>query len=153
MYTTVIWATDGSDGADAALVEARRLVDPRGRIVAAHCDQRLTGRAAAYPVFADEDDRRIKIREQVRELVQEGFNAELVVRRTHGQPAEVIANLARETNADVIVCGTRGLRAFAGAFLGSFTQHLLPAAPCPVLAVPVHEVPAATSKQQIEVPA
>jgi nucleotide-binding universal stress UspA family protein len=153
MYTTIIWATDGSDGADAALLEVRRLIDPRGRIVAAHCDQRLTGRAAAYPAFADEEDRRSKIREQVVELGRDGFDADLVVRRSHGQPAEMIAELAREADADLIVCGTRGLRAFAGAFLGSFTQHLLPVAPCPVLAVPAHEVPAAPSERLVEVTA
>lgn len=153
MYKTVIWATDGSDGADAALVEARRLVDPRGRIVAAHCDQRLNGRAAAYPVLADEDDRRSKIREQVAQLVREGFDSDLVVRRTHEQPAEAIAAVAREADAEVIVCGTRGHRAFAGAFLGSFTQHLLPIAPCPVLAVPEDRVGGAVPDRPLEVTA
>ena len=45
MYKTVIWATDGSDGANTALMEACRLVDSSGRrIVAAHCDQLLTVR-------------------------------------------------------------------------------------------------------------
>lgn len=153
MYRTVIWATDGSEGADVALDEARRVVDPRGRIVVAHCDQRLTGRAAAYPVYADEDDRRRKIREQVGELVREGFDADLVVRRSHREPANTIAQLARDADADVIVCGTRGLGAWSGAVLGSFTEHLLHVAPCPVLVIPAHEVPAAVPERRVAVTA
>lgn len=153
MYRTIIWATDGSDEADVALGEARRLVDPRGRIVVAHCDQRLMGRAAAYPVYADEDDRRRKIREQVGELVREGFDADLVVRRSHREPANAVAQLARDVDADVIVCGTRGLGALAGALHGSFTEHLLRVAPCPVLAVPAHEVAAEAPGRRVAVPA
>jgi nucleotide-binding universal stress UspA family protein len=151
MYKTVIWATDGSDGADAALVEAHRLVDPRGRIVAAHCDQRLTGRAAAYPAFTDEADRVHKIREQVTELMGEGIDADLKVRRSHRQPAVAIAEIARDEDAEVIVCGTRGLRAVEGTFLGSFTQHLLSVAPCPVLAVPLHDAVVPSNEELIEV--
>jgi nucleotide-binding universal stress UspA family protein len=41
-YRTLIWSTDGSEGAEAALVHARILSELSGaRIVAVHCDQRL----------------------------------------------------------------------------------------------------------------
>jgi nucleotide-binding universal stress UspA family protein len=48
----------------------------------------------------------------------------------------VIAELARRSQADMIVMGTRGRGQVAGLLLGSVTQRLLHLAPCPVLAVP-----------------
>lgn len=151
MYKTVIWATDGSDGADAALHEALRLAEAGARIVAVHCDQRLYGRAGSWPAIADEDDVRAKIGRQVDELTDRRVGVELLVRRDRRQPADVLAEVAREIEADVIVCGTRGMSAFAGAFLGSFTQRLLHVAPCPVLVVgPRSEQVAATRRLEEE---
>jgi hypothetical protein len=57
----VIWATDGSAGAEAALSAARRLL-PDSRVVAVHCDQRMPGRGGGYPVLADEEDLRPRSR-------------------------------------------------------------------------------------------
>lgn len=152
MYKTVIWATDGSDGADAALAEARRLVDPAGgRIIAAHCNQRLTGRAMAFPALPDEEDRQIKIRRQADALLSEGFDVDFVIRRSHTTPADAVAAIAEELGADVIVCGTRGHGAVSGAVLGSFTHRLLHVASCPVLAVPEPEVHAPKPEREIEV--
>jgi nucleotide-binding universal stress UspA family protein len=136
MYETIIWATDGSEGSDLALEEALRLAAvSAGRIVAVHCDQRLNGRASGWPVLADEDDLRLRIRRQVEELHEHGMDIELVVRRSHHEAADVVASVAAELGGDVIVCGTRGLGALSGAFHGSFTQRLQHDATCPVLAV------------------
>jgi nucleotide-binding universal stress UspA family protein len=136
MYETMIWATDGSDGADAALEEAVRLAElTGGRIVAVHCDQRLNGWAKARPAHAEQDDRRSTIRRRVDELRSRGVDIDVLIRHSHGEAADVVASIADEIGADVIVCGTRGLGAFRGAFLGSFTQRLLHLASCPVLAV------------------
>jgi nucleotide-binding universal stress UspA family protein len=147
MYEKVIWATDGSGGADAALHEALRLAERGTHIVAVHCDQRLYGRAGSWPAIADEADVRARIGRQVDELTDQHVDVELVVRRDRRQPADVVAEVAREIEADVIVCGTRGLSAFAGAVLGSFTQRLLHVAPCPVLVVgPRSEQVAATRR-------
>jgi nucleotide-binding universal stress UspA family protein len=153
MYETIIWATDGSDGADLALDEAVRLAGLcGGRLVAVHCDQRLTGRAMAWPALPDEDDRRVKIRRQVAELRADGLDIDLVMRRSHREAADVVAEIARDAGADIIVCGTRGLGAFSGAFLGSFTLRLLHVAPCPVLAVLEREATAkAPAREKAEV--
>ena len=48
----------------------------------------------------------------------------------------LIADAAKENEADVIVVGSRGYGRIAGVLLGSVTQRLLHVAPCPVLAVP-----------------
>jgi nucleotide-binding universal stress UspA family protein len=148
MYKTVVWATDGSEGADAALAEALRLSAlTNARLVAVHCDQRLTGRAAAWPLYPDEDDRRRRIHEQVARLREDGTDVGLVIRTSHRQAAGAVAAVAEELGADLIVCGTRGLGAVSGA-LGSFTQRLLHVAPCPVLAVGPHgrRAPGRTTK-------
>ena len=137
MSTTIIWATDGSDAADAALEAALRLVATGGcHIVAAHCDHLLTGRAGSWHAFGDEDERQTKIHQQVGRLRRTGIEVDLVVRCTHREPADVIAMVAADVAADLIVCGTRGLGAVSGVFLGGFTKRLLHIAPCPVLAVP-----------------
>lgn len=136
MYQTIIWATDGSGGADVALDEALRLAElSGGRIVAVHCDQRLNGRAGGWPALPDEDDMRVAIRRKVEEQRADGVDIDVVIRRSHQEAADVVAAIADELGGDVIVCGTRGRGALAGAFLGSFTQRLLHVAPCPVLAV------------------
>jgi nucleotide-binding universal stress UspA family protein len=135
-YDTILWATDGSDGAEAALDEARSLAAlTGGRISAVHCDQRLSGRAGGWSRYADESDRVLTIARRVEELQDEGVPIDLVVRRSRTEPADVVAAVADELNADLIVVGTRGLNTLSMAFIGSFTQRLLHIAPCPVLAV------------------
>ena len=97
MFKTVIWATDGSEGADAALQEALELAKlSDGRIVAVHCDHRLHGRAAAYPALADEEDVRDDLRRRLDELKSDGIDIGLVIRRSHLDAAEVVASVAAE---------------------------------------------------------
>ena len=138
MYETIVWATDGSGGADAALAEARRLAELTGaRILAVHCDQRMTGRAGAWSVLPDEDDRRGRIRREVEAARHEGVPIDLVVVPSRRSPAETVTAVAAERDAQLIVCSTRGRRAVAAAALGSFTHRILRLAPCPVVVVPV----------------
>jgi nucleotide-binding universal stress UspA family protein len=137
MYRTLLWATDGSADADIALDEAIRLLDPSGKLIAFHCDQRFVGgRAGGVPVLADETDRRAHIREQVEELVAGGVDAELHVESTHHSAAHEIVAAARELGVEAIVCGTRGLGGLQGALLGSVSRELLHHAHVPVIVVP-----------------
>lgn len=155
MYTTVVWATDGSERATTALQEALRLGEISGaRIVAVHADQRMQGRAGDWPVLADEDDLRLAIRRQVDELRRDGIDIDLLVRPGHKDAADIVAAVAEELNGDVIVCGTRGLGALSGALVGSFTKRLLHVARCPVFAVPDRAGQRAKAKdEKVEVPA
>src|SRR5205823_12064287 len=110
MYETVLWATDASTEADGALEEALRLLQPGGRLIAFHCDERLrSGRSGGMPVVADENDRRRKLRAQVDQLLTDGIDAKLFVETTHHDTTREIARAAENCEADVIVCGTRGL--------------------------------------------
>jgi nucleotide-binding universal stress UspA family protein len=137
MYTRVLWATDASDGAEAALQEALRLRAPDGKLIAFHSDRRFAGgRAGGLPVFPNEEDRGRRLRARVDELIADGVDAELVVATTYRSAAHGIVEAAEELDADVIVCGTRGLGAVPGALLGSVSRELLHHAHVPVVVVP-----------------
>jgi nucleotide-binding universal stress UspA family protein len=141
MFRTILWATDGSANADRALPVVKELAEEKGAtLVVAHCRELLTGRASGSPINADEDELLAKVRKQAAELEAVGFDIRVDVVTASGTNApRVIADLAREHKADVIVVGTRGHSALVGALLGSVTQRLLHIAPCPVLAVPAGE--------------
>ena len=53
-----------------------------------------------------------------------------------GVPAERLADLADEEDAELIVVGSRGRGAFKAAFLGSVSNSLVGVARCPVVIVP-----------------
>ena len=138
MFETIIWATDGSEAADAALPYAKGLAEGEGRsLVVVHSKELLHGRAGGWPVYANEDELQAKIRRQADELRSQGLDVTLRI-ETVGAPgaAKMIADAARSFGADVIVVGTRGHTAIGGLLLGSVTQRLLHIASCPVLAVP-----------------
>ena len=55
-----------------------------------------------------------------------------------GDARDVIINTARELGIDLIVMGTHGRRGVSRALLGSVTETVVRAAPCPVLTVRPH---------------
>jgi nucleotide-binding universal stress UspA family protein len=140
MFKQILWATDGSQYADRALELAKSLAAQDGAaLLAFHSVETLAGPGTrgAFTEAADEDERQDKISAQVKELRDQGLNAELKL--VHGGTvgaAHTIADAAKEAGADLIVIGTRGHTALAGLLLGSVTHRLLHIAPCPVLAVP-----------------
>jgi len=129
MVGTVVWATDGSDFADAALEEVQRL-EPE-RIVAVHCTQRHRLHGAAHEI-----DGTACIDAKVAQLRDQGLDVQLVTRLTHGAVAEAVAEIAGEVQADLVVCGTRGRGAVSGAIHGSVSQRLPHLVHCPLLVVP-----------------
>ena len=136
MYETVVWATDASPIADQALPEAHRILEPGGRLIAFHADERFAGgRASGFPVYVDEVDRRAKLEAQIKELQERGIDATLVVQVTHHNAAVEIAQFATEENAEAIVCGSRGLPAAVGMVAGSVAMRLAHYATCPVIVV------------------
>ena len=136
MYGTVIWATDASPVADAALAEAVELLQPGGRLIAFHCDERfLGGRSGGLPLLVDEFDRRGKLRAQIAQLREDGIDATLIIETTHHNVPGEIVRAAESCEADVIVCGSRGFGLVAGAVAGSVAMRLPHLASCPVVVV------------------
>jgi len=147
--TTIIWATDGSDLADHALEVVHDFAQnwtELPRVLAVHIDQRWTGREMNVTKLTGEDDLDTKIRTQLRALEDEGFATGFELRQANRMEDEsgLIASVAAENDAQLIVVGTRGHGRFAGAVFGSVAQGLPHSAPCPVLVVPP---PAAGSAQ------
>jgi nucleotide-binding universal stress UspA family protein len=137
MYSTLLWATDGSPESDLALTQARELLSPGGRLVAFHCDQRfMVGRSAGAPIVADELDRRRRVVDQVDDLRTAGVNVELYLETTNRSAPHEIAVVADEVGADANVCGTRGLGGLTGLLNGSVAAGLLRYATVPVIVVP-----------------
>jgi nucleotide-binding universal stress UspA family protein len=62
-----------------------------------------------------------------------GLDADKVVLR--GEPCDEITNLARESDADLIVIGQVGSRGLRRVLIGCVTERVIEYAPCPVLVV------------------
>jgi nucleotide-binding universal stress UspA family protein len=139
MFHKIIWATDGSAAADAALPQVRELASTNGTaVVVMHCDELFVGpRTYGLEVNVAEDDIKAKINKQADDLRSGGIEVttEFMSGRS-GIAAHAIAEAAEKDGADLIVVGTRGHTALGGLLVGSVTQRLLQVAPCPVLAVP-----------------
>src|SRR5213083_91067 len=115
MFGTIVLAVDGSRPSDRAVDYAGRLAKESGsRIVAVHVKEIMAGRAAG-PVHINEDEILDKVRGQIKQLTDDGVEAELQITTTMtGGPAHIIADAAAKESADVIVTGTRGHTALAG---------------------------------------
>jgi nucleotide-binding universal stress UspA family protein len=137
MFKTIVWATDGSELADRALDYARELADTHhSRIVAVHANEVLQGRAQGYPALADEPELEEKIGKQVAELRSVGTDVTLEIRTGNHDFATLIADVADEVDADLIVVGTHGSGGFTAALMGSVARALCHTAGRPVLVVP-----------------
>lgn len=127
MSRTIILALDGSEGSNRALPVAEEYARREGaRVVVAHARTHALETAIEDTLHAHVDH-----------LSRSGIETATIVRDTLvGDEAEMLADVAREVGADLIVIASRGRGPFAGALLGSTTQRLLPIAACPVLVVP-----------------
>ena len=147
MSSSIVCGVDGSADSQAALSVATRLAKRLGaRLVLAHVAELAhIPYAAAAPFggmagpMAVTEEIGLQ-REAAERLLEEvAFDAGLVdaERRVDvGSPAEGLADLADEVNAELIVVGSRGRGAFKAAFLGSVSSSLVGVARCPVLIVP-----------------
>ncbi len=138
MFTKIIWATDGSAGADLALGYAKDLARAYGAdLVVVHGEQLSAARSSiGYTRRVDEEDLEAKIKRQVAEMTDSGLSVIVKVIGGHAHPATLIAEVAEDVDADLVVVGTRGHTPLAGLMLGSVTDRLLHILHCPVLAVP-----------------
>lgn len=140
MFKTVVWASDGSAASERALPFAKGLAQSSGgRLIVVYVNEiRVDSRAALATTIANiEDEEPAAVRRIAEGLQQNRVAAEFVTGDVMvGGVARVIADLARNADADLIVTGTRGKNPLVGLLVGSVTSRLLEIAPCPVLAVP-----------------
>ena len=134
----IVIATDGSDGAWAAVEEGVELAREVGAavtfvtvrphissvlgdaLVQHHLtDQLVRARASLEP--AEDEARRVGV----------DYESDIL----EGDPVESIAQAARGWRADLVVVGSRGHGAVASAVIGSVSRALLTRSPAPVMVV------------------
>jgi nucleotide-binding universal stress UspA family protein len=141
--TRILLATDGSE--EAALA-AHAAIDLSGRAGAklhvVHTWQDL--RPPTLPAMAMDEYSQAyeqyerEARELLEEQAQRLRSAGGTVAGTHlkkGRPAEEIAYLAQELEADLVVVGSRGLGSVKRLVVGSVSERVVQLDPCPTLVV------------------
>jgi nucleotide-binding universal stress UspA family protein len=93
----------------------------------------VAGPLAAREQTAAQEEHGARLLEQAAETA--GL-AGIARRVAIGFPAERLAEIADEEDAELIVVGSRGRGAFKAAFLGSVSNSLVGIARCPVMIVP-----------------
>lgn len=134
MFTRILVPTDFSAPSDAALAYAR--------IVARRFNATLHLMHVAENVFlraivADPRDADAATLRQLDErLTDENRRAGAVpVVERSDEPADAIVSYAKTAGIDLIVMGTHGRSGLAHLLMGSVAEHVLRAAPCPVVTV------------------
>ena len=134
----IVIATDGSEGAEGAAVAGARLARRLGTMAVLVYVRPSLGQLGD-PYYQE------KLSEQMAHarvalgrahglVVQEGVDVEEEI--LEGSAADRVVEFARDRNASLIVVGSRGLGAVAGALLGSVSSAIIHRADRPVLVVP-----------------
>jgi nucleotide-binding universal stress UspA family protein len=134
----VVIATDGSESAERAVAAGARVArtlgtkavlvyvrPPIGLLGEPYYQEKLSEQMAYARAALDRAQTLVR---------QEGCEADAEIRE--GNPPDQVVDLARARNAPLIVVGSRGLGAVAGALLGSVSSAIIHRADRPVLVVP-----------------
>jgi nucleotide-binding universal stress UspA family protein len=133
----IVIGYDGSAHARRALERAIEIADSGAelRVVAAVPFVPRAGRGPGpAPLDPEDIEARDRALEDARELVA-GKGLQVRTVEGIGDPAGTIVAEARESEADLIVVGTRGLNRTARVLLGSVSTAVVHHAPCDVLVV------------------
>jgi len=131
---------DGSEGAREALQLARRMAADGATVSVLHAYW-IPLEVKTYEFF---EDIRGGFRQVAEETLQaaspafEGADLDVRIEAREGSAAEVLRDVARERDADLIVIGSRRMGRVRAA-IGSTLLDLLQEAPCPVLVAARHE--------------
>ena len=147
MSDPILCGIDGSADSQAALAVATRLANRlQAKLVLAHVAEpaRLPyastapfgGMAGPMAITEEVGLQKEAAERLLDEVADEAGLVDTERRVAVGSPAEGLADLADEVNAEMIVVGSRGRGAFKAAFLGSVSSSLVGVARCPVLIVP-----------------
>jgi nucleotide-binding universal stress UspA family protein len=133
----ILFATDFSTAADLAMPFATQIAKRYGaKVYGVHVNSSddYTGVAPnAWAAMAEAAEKETK--EDARRLNEQlrGIEHEVVI--GEGNIWEVVCNLIKEKQIDLVVVGTRGRTGLGKALLGSVAEQILRQAPCPVLTV------------------
>ena len=125
-FNTIVVGVDGSEESLAALTQARRLLAPDGRLVAAVVGEERLAFQAGFdaPRLSTEIHEATRAAlEEARVLVADVPGAE--VRLAHGRPGACLLEVAKETGADLLAVGSHEHSRVAGILLGSVATEVL----------------------------
>lgn len=145
MYQRILVPVDGSDSANKALVAALQMArESDGRVRLIHVVEEiayLTG----YELYGGYSGELVSAMRQAGTKILEdamaiarsaGSEADSMLYDKPGERlAEVVADAAKEWNADLVVVGTHGRRGFGRMLLGSGAEQILRLSPLPVLVI------------------
>lgn len=136
MYKNILVAADGSDNSLRATKQAAYIASLEGdamvKIVSVIAID-VYSDMVYDPIEAHGEAQREIIKDAARVLADAGVDYEIVL--LHGRPADEIVRYAAESEADLLVMGSRGLGALREFALGSVSHKVLTHAKCPVLVV------------------
>jgi nucleotide-binding universal stress UspA family protein len=137
-HRTIVIATDGSEGAEAAVAAGARVARTLGTSASLVYVRPSLG-PLGDPYYQEKLSEQMAharaALDRAQELVaQEGVEADEEI--LEGSAGDRVVELARDRNASLIVVGSRGLGAVAGALLGSVSSAIIHRADRPVLVVP-----------------
>jgi nucleotide-binding universal stress UspA family protein len=136
MYKRILLAYDGSRCSDKALDEAIALATTQSATLCiAHVDERgeLHG-GMDVQAYVDRVGKLKKLHAQSEKLLEEacararaaGCRIEpQLINAPHQRPADVIADAARDWQADLVIVGTHGRRGFQRLLVGSVAEDLV----------------------------
>jgi len=135
MFNTIVLALDGSEETDRLINSVRELIShEHGRVIVVHVTELFMG-GGGGSVRVGEQMRLGRVREQADALAKSGLDVEVIHTSTFRNPADPIARVAANADADLIVMGAPEHGSVVGALSGSAPRALLHRAPCPVLVV------------------
>ncbi|RJX43706.1 universal stress protein [Halonotius aquaticus] len=138
MYDTILVPTDGSEPAGAAVDHAVDLAANSGATL--HALSVVDSSAyASLDVSSEQvlDSLETRAGEATETIAETAADAgvETVTEVSIGSPHEQITDYAEAVDADLIVMGTHGRTGLDRFLLGSVTERVVRAGPCPVLTV------------------
>ena len=136
----VVVGVDGSPESVAALAWAARYASASGAKVRALLAWHYPGVVGSPPVEKVPDSVRDQTQSQEQTILDEAVAKAVPGQRDgvetsigYGHAAEVLIEASKE--ADLLVVGSRGHRAWTGMLLGSVSLHCVTSASCPVVVV------------------
>jgi len=137
MYKNILVAFDDSEFSKAALKEASIWVMKHGgKVILIHIinpDRDILGISKTNLKWHLEKAKKLLNKTGEDAKSDYGIDVESIV--IEGKPSDVILDIAREKNADLISMGTYGKKRLKRLILGSVTSHVVVNSPCDVLVV------------------
>ena len=136
----ILFATDFSTAAEAALPFAIQIAQRYGaKVYGVHVngfDGYTGGLPNTWAAMAEAAEKETKEDAERLDEQLKGIEHEVVI--SEGEIWEVMSNLIKQKEIDLVVLGTHGRTGLGKAILGSVAEQILRQAPCPVLTVGPH---------------